>query len=230
MISTFRNCETKLKTCGIDFQRSGTTCNTIFIQGNNVTICNLGNSRSVLCRVVGKQKFAIEQSSDHNADNKNESNRILENGGIIEKLHYNNFYVGPTRVWENVLGPGLSCTRALGNFRYKKIGILATPEISHFELKYGDKFIITASDGLWDVMTSTEACAFVLKNMYEEDPSLLLVKEAKRQWKTFCANKKINNWISDLPFSKTGFDDITVIISFFVYAIDEDPIDFITKE
>ena len=45
-------------------------------------------------------------------------------------------------------------TRTLGDFGAKKIGLTSDPEIQHLELNRNDQFIILASDGVWDVMSS----------------------------------------------------------------------------
>ena len=55
-------------------------------------------------------------------------------------------------------------TRTLGDIYSKKIGLISKPEIEHIKLKKSDQFIILASDGLWEVMSSAEAVGFVLHN------------------------------------------------------------------
>ena len=52
-------------------------------------------------------------------------------------------------------------TRTFGDFYAKKIGLIHVPEIQNLELTIHDKFIISASDGIWDVMNAAEVCGFI---------------------------------------------------------------------
>lgn len=109
----------------------------MFIKDNLCTISNLGDSRSVLCR-VGKDVNAIELSWDQKPTRKDEKHRILQYGGKIEKLNFNGEWVGPFRVWADEEGPGFAMTRSLGDTQAKKIGIISKPEIDHIFLKKRD--------------------------------------------------------------------------------------------
>ena len=217
----FKYAEFRLESSGLDYSNSGTSCVAIQMQRNTLCIANLGDSRVVLCRVLKSDKLAIELSHDHRAMRSDENERINKFGGLVEKLTHNGQTVGPYRVWATEDGPGLAFTRTLGNIQAKKIGIISHPEIFDFEQKYGDKFIVIASDGIWDVMTSAEVIGFVMKHQNEEDPSKQLALEARKRWKKINQIKKVNNWIGDHPLAKCGIDDICCIICFFFYQIDE---------
>lgn len=88
-------------------------------------------------------------------------------------------------------------------------------------MKQRDKFIVIASDGVWDVMTSAEVVGFVLKYEPEwnkgNDVAEKLVREARRRWENMIEKKNFNNKVGDLPTARNGIDDITVIISFFLF-------------
>ena len=43
--------------------------------------------------------------------------------------------------------------------------VVATPDVTEIALKAEDEFIILASDGLWDVMTSKDAVDFARKDL-----------------------------------------------------------------
>jgi len=45
-------------------------------------------------------------------------------------------------------------SRSLGDHTLKNIGVIPEPEIREIELKEQDKFIVLASDGVWDVFTN----------------------------------------------------------------------------
>ena len=54
----------------------------------------------------------------------------------------------------------LAVARAIGD-RSETPYVTAEPEVSREALGKGDQFIILASDGVWDVMTSQEAVSYV---------------------------------------------------------------------
>lgn len=221
--NAFKSSERKLKTSGIDYSNSGTCCISVFLQKNGCSIANLGDSRAVLCRITPKDKLAIELSWDHKPTRRDEKERIIKCGGKIERLNYNGEFVGPYRVWADEEGPGIAMTRTLGDLQAKKIGLISVPEINHIELKPGDKFIVIASDGIWDVMNSAEVVGFVLQCPGQDSAAEMLVKEARQRWVDLNKAKKVNNKIGDYPTARRGIDDITVVIAFLVFAIDENP-------
>lgn len=59
---------------------------------------------------------------------------------------------GPKRVWLKTKPvPGLAMTRSIGDMAATSVGVTAEPEIKVFtNLSPNDKFIVIASDGIWD--------------------------------------------------------------------------------
>ena len=231
LFNAFKNTEKKLKKSGIDYSNSGTCVVSIFIQGNNCSIANLGDSRAVLCR-WHKEKVAIELSTDHKPTNKEERTRIIKKGGRIERMLYGGQPSGPYRVWADSEGPGIAMTRTLGDLHAKKIGLISEPEIKHLELKPGDKFIVLASDGLWDVMSSAQVVGFILKvcgsgidgqpPKPHEEAAFHLVREARQRWETKVNSNKNSNEVGDLYNAKKGIDDITAIVVFLRFSGEEE--------
>ena len=221
----YQKVEKKMKKSGINYSTSGTCSLIILIKDQLLTISNLGNSRAILCR-SSKDITCIELSHDHITTRKSEKNRIINKGGKIEKLNYNNNWIGPFRVWADEEGPGFNMTRTLGDFKSKKIGVISDPEIDFLKLKVCDRFLVLASDGLWDVMSSAEVCGFVLRledvwwreNLVAER----VVEEARKRWKENNRKEFFKNKIGDCPTSKFGVDDVTVVIVFFKFFKAED--------
>jgi len=61
--------------------------------------------------------------------------------------------LGPLRVWmKDMMMPGLAMTRSFGDKAGLKAGTSDEPEILEFDLNEDDKFIIVASDGVWEYM------------------------------------------------------------------------------
>lgn len=78
---------------------------------------------------------------------------------------------GPMRVWskKDPEVPGLAVSRSFGDLYLHEAGVSSDPEINILELGKNDKFMIIASDGLWDVMSSAEAVGFVLKSVQKPE-------------------------------------------------------------
>ena len=59
--------------------------------------------------------------------------------------------IGPARVWksdEDV--PGLAMSRSFGDYIASQVGVICEPEIIKHSLLPCDKFIVLASDGIWE--------------------------------------------------------------------------------
>jgi len=108
---------------------------------------NVGDSRAVLSR----KGRAVDLTHDHKPNDEKEKSRIMAMGENIEwdqdcKVH---------RI------RNLSLARAIGD-RYAKPAVSPEVDIRHFPVsEEEDEFIILASDGLWDVMSSQDAVTFV---------------------------------------------------------------------
>jgi len=63
----------------------------------------------------------------------------------------------------------LAVSRALGDHSLKNCGVVATPYQLHVPLTKEHKFVIVGCDGVWDVMTDTEAVEAItgMKNANE---------------------------------------------------------------
>ena len=66
------------------------------------------------------------------------------------------------------------------------MGVIPDPEIIHVQIKApqapsteGDAFIIVASDGVWEFISSQEACDIVARYENATDSCTALVKEAR---------------------------------------------------
>jgi len=67
-------------------------------------------------------------------------------------------FYGPKRVWlKNKQVPGLAMTRSIGDMAASSVGVLAEPEVKLFpNLTVNDKFIVIASDGIFDRLSNEE--------------------------------------------------------------------------
>ena len=65
-------------------------------------------------------------------------------------------FYGPKRVWlKSKQVPGLAMTRSIGDMAAVSVGVTAEPEIKVFaNLSPADKFLVIASDGIWDRLSN----------------------------------------------------------------------------
>ena len=209
IISNFKKINSEIYSdSDINSNMSGTTVVSLIITPDKLISINLGDSRLSLFKYDEKNKkyFYKNLSREHKPFELDESERILSQGGRLQKKKKKkiNKYYGPQRVWlKNEAQPGLAMTRSLGDKMAHNIGVIDEPEIKKFFFEGNEKFIIIASDGLWEFI-SGEECINLVKNFYEEkkdvkEATLELTKEAFNKWK----RKEI------------VIDDITVIVIFF---------------
>jgi integrin-linked kinase-associated serine/threonine phosphatase 2C len=189
-------------------------------------IINLGDSRAVIGAKQGQQKVAFQMSIDHKPLREDERKRIDLCGGTVSNER--NGMNGPPRIYSlNDDGPGMAVSRTIGDIFGHTVGVSADPEVSFKELDTEDKFIVIASDGVWDVMNSSEAVGFIFEKEKTSKEKIAedLVNECRLRW------EKVNDYkkrLLDLKLSNTekkkgvsninqvlSIDDITVIICFF---------------
>lgn len=77
-------------------------------------------------------------------------------------------------------------SRSLGDLVAHSIGVATSPEIMRFELSPDDKFIIIASDGVWEFLSNQDIARivwpFYLKNSPEQAGNAI-VKAAAQKWR-----------------------------------------------
>lgn len=52
--------------------------------------------------------------------------------------------------------PGLAMSRSLGDKAAREVGVISEPEIYEILLKEEDRFIIIASDGVWEFLKNSD--------------------------------------------------------------------------
>ncbi|KAF4692249.1 hypothetical protein FOZ60_013786 [Perkinsus olseni] len=117
----------------------------------SLAVANAGDCRAVLCR----RGEAIDLTRDHNLKSCTEDERRR----VAPYLQSaSSEYLG-----------GLAVTRSLGDLRAssgsKNAGQIAEPEITSMPLEKDDEFIILATDGLFDVVSSKTAVETVRRHM-----------------------------------------------------------------
>lgn len=82
--------------------------------------------------------------------------------------------------------PGLAMSRSIGDYIAHTVGVSTDPEVMKFELKPEDKFIIVASDGVWEFLSNEDIAKivwpFYLKNSPEQAGNAI-VRAAAQKWR-----------------------------------------------
>ena len=189
----------------IDSIFSGTTCVSVIYTPEKLICPNIGDSRAVLARYDNNKKkyIAIELTRDHKPTEIDERKRIIENDGRIQPFFEDGEFVGPERIWikEDEV-PGLAMTRSFGDRVAATVGVISEPEIKEFDLDINDKFMIIASDGIWEFISSQE-CVDMVSSFYE-----------KNDIKGCCQSlyeDSSQRWLKE----EEVIDDTTIILVFF---------------
>ncbi|GAX78076.1 hypothetical protein CEUSTIGMA_g5518.t1 [Chlamydomonas eustigma] len=126
----------------------GTTAVVVLAGQSHIWVSNCGDSRAVLAR----EGDSISLSSDHKASRPDEVHRVEMAGGFVW--------------WNRVMGE-LAISRAIGDHKLRPY-VIAEPEVTRYVRKGTDQLLIIASDGLWDVLSSVEACNLALCHFHRE--------------------------------------------------------------
>ena len=120
-----------------------------------VVVCAwVGDSRCVVGTHGGDAGGTVSLSSDHKPQHEKENERIQSGGGHVFRGRVNGM---------------LAVSRALGDYFYKanaelppeKQLVSCVPDSRVHARHDADEFVILACDGVWDVCTNEQACAFV---------------------------------------------------------------------
>ena len=186
---------------------SGTTCVSLIYTPIKLICANIGDSRAVLGRYDKKNKkwISINLSRDHKPTEEDEAKRILKKGGRIKPFidEETGNEVGPLRVWvKDDEVPGLAMTRSFGDRVAAIAGTICVPEIKEYAFHEGDKFVIIASDGIWEFISSEE-CINIVGKFYENNDVV--------QCCEYLYNESRKRWIKE----EEVVDDITMLLVFF---------------
>lgn len=177
-LETEKNLRVNQKTLSVAM--SGAVSCVAYVNGPNLHVASVGDCQAVL-GILGEnnQWFPKIVSVQHNSDNMNEVHRILKEHPPSEQDTIIKF--------DRLLGQ-LAPLRAFGDFRYKwqrdvleKIAgpyfganvvpphyhtppyLTARPDVTYHHLTPKDKFLVLATDGLWDFISPLQVGVNVMK-------------------------------------------------------------------
>lgn len=202
---------------------TGCTANVVLVDHlqQKVYCANAGDARSVLCRRVkgktGQYAYrAVDLSSDHRPSVASERRRIQAAGSRVAFDDDNDESCGG-RV-EGLL----AVSRAFGDFDFKQASSLSAQQqavtcfpdvtVNNLFIKATtddgdrDEFILTACDGIWDCLTSQQACDFVVDRL----------KRSKRGEEAKVVEALLDKCVAkEIPEDGIGTDNMSVVLTVF---------------
>ncbi|KAH0743937.1 hypothetical protein KY290_031930 [Solanum tuberosum] len=171
---------------------SGSTAITLVKQGSNLFMGYIGDSRAIMASKDSNDSMvAVQLTVDLKPDLPKEAERIKRCKGRVFALQDE---PEVQRVWLPFDdAPGLAMARAFGDFCLKEYGVISVPEFSHRILTDRDKFIVLASDGVWDVLSNEEVVEIVSSAPTRASAARILVDSAAREWKTKYPTSKMDD-------------------------------------
>jgi protein phosphatase 1G len=176
----------------------GCTAVVSLIRGKQVYVANTGDSRCVISRKGVAEPLTL----DHKPVLLEEAERIMKAGGFVR---------------DNRVNGALNVSRTIGDLDFKRNTelphthqmVVATPDITTFELQKGDEFLILACDGIWDVLSNQEAVDFVRKKIKQGE-----------DLKSICEDVCDQCLAPDLRGLCRGADNMSLIIVVFKQTAD----------
>ena len=100
-------------------------------------MANVGDTRCILRSENGSKRL----SYDDRASDEMEYDRIIKEGGVV---------------FDGRVCGQLMLSRAFGDWELKCLGVSCVPHVVKHEISENDKYIIVASDGVFDVINDSE--------------------------------------------------------------------------
>jgi len=191
---------------------SGSTACVVLLRNQLLTIANVGDSRAVIARPKQKDGdtnkndndtnttatnddtndddddnpfTSLDLSVDQNPDSPGEQERIIQNGGYVSPPPEEGL---SARVWldSSCTQIGLAMARSIGDHAVKPVGVIAEPVVTQHSLTTQDEFMILATDGVWEFISSEEAVNIVGKRLLKGEGSTkacqVLIEAAAAKW------------------------------------------------
>lgn len=126
---------------------------------------------------------AVPLTKDHKPIG-TERTRILNNGGRVQRMvDASGKEVGPARVWLRTSWvPGLAMSRVIGDTIAHSVGVVAEPEVSTHELDERDRFLVVASDGVFEFLSNHDVASIVGPCDTAEGACRVLHEAAAARW------------------------------------------------
>ncbi|CAM9579284.1 unnamed protein product [Pylaiella littoralis] len=186
----------------VDDSLSGTTAVALYLEGRDMWVANVGDSRAIVVQEHEGNLVARPLSSDQTPYRKDERERVKAAGARVmsmdqieglEPIHENwgDVDLGveldeggdPPRIW-SPFGeyPGTAFTRSMGDVIAEELGVSADPEIIRRRIHPSDKFLVIASDGVFEFLTNQSVADMVAKHPDPLEACKQVVQESYDLW------------------------------------------------
>lgn len=201
----------------VDYALSGSTGVFVLLHHSRMYCANVGDSRAVIGRKAVSEKLRVNVPREHETDSfgtphyvpiavsvdqkpsrEDEKARLLGAGARVDA--WVGMELGEERVWlPNQRLPGLAVSRSFGDLIVKDYGVITTPEVYCLDLWEDDRFLVMASDGVFEFLSSVEVVAIV---------SRFRDKETAQQAAEELVRIATERWIAD----DSVIDDISCVV------------------
>ena len=174
----------------------------VLIQRGTLYVANVGDSRAIIGQECNDKLIAFPLSADQTPFRKDERERCKAAGAVVanmdqidglEPMHENWTETkssdeeedtgDPPRLWvKGKTFPGCAFTRSIGDSIGESVGVFAEPEVVTKELGESDKYIVLASDGVWEFLTNQAVLNMVAAYKSPLKACKAVVNEAYKLW------------------------------------------------
>lgn len=163
VVQAYMKMQTELLSSGLDVFMSGSTATTIFANKQRIMSFHVGDSTAVVVEVDSGSNVSTKQLTiEHNCEVKEEADRLRKAGARIEPMRHEGQYMGPPRLWKGTLPyPGQCVSRSLGDDVAHTVGVLSEPSVVEFKLEERHKYLVVATDGIWDGLSHDKVGSIV---------------------------------------------------------------------
>lgn len=180
---------------GVDPFVSGTTGITVFLNGNEIIVANVGDSRAVMGtrNPETDERTITALSDDHKPQRPDEKKRIEGTKAVLLTEHdirgtpSPNGDPGKTYICREKRGEiiyGVLFSRSIGDVdAHRHLGVITDPEFQKAKIdSTKEQCIILASDGVWDQMSNEEVVNMVFDTHDPLESCNRIVKIASTRW------------------------------------------------
>ena len=147
----------------VDCAISGATCAALLLTTESALTAHVGDCRCV-AGVVGAdgQIESCEWTCDQKPDLPDEEARLLAAGARLAPLGEGHGGQQINRVWlPDRDTPGIAVSRSFGDTIATALGVISEPVVAEWQLTASIRFILLATDGIWEFIGSQEAVEMV---------------------------------------------------------------------
>ncbi|KAG0464279.1 hypothetical protein HPP92_020348 [Vanilla planifolia] len=151
------------------------------------------SKRFELTNYGGLRYYAKELTKDHHPSREDERDRVEAAGGHIVE------WAGVHRV-----NGQLALSRAIGDLPFKRYGVISVPEVTDWQhVSKNDSFLIAASDGVFEKMTTQEVCEV----LWNEKPGKSMMPSCMHSLSSSCADCIVNT-----AFERGSMDNLAAVV------------------